>query len=328
MAKYLYSFLYIILFVTAYLFSLLELLTYSGFFSKRFIIDIVFVNHLFVTNVLILKFSQYTVNKKLRIIRYLNDLAINTSSYIFLISVIVSVAFYYLEETNFPNYVFSNFHINIDAFNIILMLFAELSIIKHLSSSKKIPTIKKSLLSSNSFQPLKIIGLVIITLFILSIPVVVNGTIEAARKMVSSYSLLSLSSQEKMNLYWGRTSIFANEINIQTNKNVSIAIPPQIYPWTEVGNGGVMQYLLYPRSISRNYLVNDIQILPDYYLIVYNSQYEQNVLIETVWPDFSINAEYVQFYDFEKKEWYKADTAYTPDLALEEKTWGLIKTLK
>lgn len=316
----------------------IECYKYPGFISKHFF----FPPQLYLLiSLLILKLIDLAGFKLSKLLYFINWL-------VTIILLIFYLILAYLEGQNYPNYVFSHYHINIDVLFYIfiyslLIRFVGLieintqsrnrvsglissfrnllkSIEKKNMQEKIIVMFRGSIIKEVLFQTLISILLILFLISNLSkdLDYIVPYSIKIVRSLNSSYD-------QKMSETWGIYYDYINFVRNHTDESVSLAIPPFKGAWTTVGSFWLDNYFLFPRKL---YQLQDEESVPegtDYIMLAKGSWPSPEW--EYGWPKVKINN--VDILYFEKgifNETWKENVTYVPEDNVNN--WGLIRVRK
>jgi len=218
-----------------------------------------------------------------------------------IVTILIWVYLFYLEFFNYNNYVFANLHINLYRFAIIPGVLLGFWSVKYLVQIKA-----------------KLFSMILIVIFCLvSVPVGIKSLGQTLARTHQMFLGSSYVIQKSKITVFGNDYKFIEFIKryLQSDKNISIILPPNKLPWRHTGNPEIMNSFLYPITTtniydSSNYvLISSESDGADYYL----------------WPDFKIPAETIILYDWSndkaitisKKDW-------DPSQWQDQKPWGLI----
>jgi hypothetical protein len=231
--------------------------------------------------------------------------------------------FYSLEKINYPNYVFSTYHIHPTQLTVPLVL----SLYSYIISSKNILLVylKKTEILHKWFP------IIVIMLWILFQNFIDSGSY-AAREILFMIRNPKASYDRKMEEKIGKQFydyvLFIKENSPQDSK---ILIPPfQTGLWEQTGNVPYMTYFLYPRTLlngKESISSYDLQKEKIDYVLVVWEEFPTSPGSYDGWPKFEIKAEKVVYMvsPTENKE-EKGDYIYKQNGNKE--AWGIIKVKK
>ena len=319
---YLLSTTYIILFLEAY--------TYRGFIQKYTLINTTFIFYLTIISVsfLFIRIIQKKSNQKG--IDSITNVALQINKLITIPLVFIYYILLILEDSNFPNYVFSEFHLALDNFALIVtfnLILTILILFFEFGSTKKIFMIYK-------FDLIRYLFYLSILFFLA--PHFQNFYTNIYIGTIKSISAIRKNYDEKMVIALGGNSgtgwiyTYSKFINKYVPENGTIFIPPQKQAWQMEGNRYYFRWYVYPRKIVTNEKEIESPIPPeaDYVLISYGAWIWNTT--EYVWPRIHIPMEkidiiyYINRDSLEETEVKNAD--YTPNF--ETQDWGIIELKK
>jgi len=275
-----------------------EIFTYHGFIKK----------HLFIDAGYIVTFGLF-----LLIIVYKKYIGVFDKGYYFYAGSFITLAIFLisavLEEYNYPNYVFTKFHINYkNAPLLVAALFTGgfvNSAVKYLSKIvKKNPSIFLiiSFLSAVFiFKQAKYISVSVMRIF----PLIIAKP--------------GLSYSEKLYYFWDNPVKYLDYVSILTNENASIYLPTSTSAQEITGNIGLVRYFLYPRKLN----LYDPEKSVDGYVIASpgNELGDGNF---NNWPDFDIECEFFYLIDLKNQSVNFVKSEFSSGL-ISGDTWALIK---
>ncbi len=256
------------------------------------------------------------------------------------LSMPILVVFYWImvatEARNYPNYVFSNYHIQPENFLYLVFLSGYILLIEYAISKRKTIYYLKRKISP-------VLGTDGIFILLCSLGLLTYSTIIGGIKVFhsSSYSNLFIFKHiaddyhDKMRSQWGSFYDLMLFINEKTEEDAVIAIPPQKSPWLTIGNGGLVRYFIYPREYihitSREYVDGDIYKLPeakyDYVVIAKGSWLVKDESLYG-WPKVAVEAEKFWLFDGSTGSIYERQGDFDPKEEGISESWGLIKVKK
>lgn len=224
----------------------------------------------------------------------------------------------YLEETIWPNYVLSTFHIRLAYLGWVFLLLFLFLFIKITSKTMK----------RKYFSKIIIFGVMWIVISnLLSIVIIFSRQVAfIVRHPNASYDE---KMEEKVGKFFYDYTLFVKE---NTPENSIILIPPfPAYPWIQTGNAAYLRYFLYPRTLlnggefTTNYDLKKENI--DYVLLAWGEvpvDFDYHV---HGWPKFDVEAEKVVYMIGEKdKKEEVGDYVYKK--VENKELWGVIKVKK
>jgi len=309
------------LFVLSFVFILLETYTYPGYLRKVLFINAATFSGLVVLLNFVNVIFSYLFTKKKNLVSYQDKLFFGMNRLLLPVFFFFSLLFEYLEKNNFPNYIFSNYHIH--PFNFRLLMLLSIIVVAQENMYK----CRKIVLSVvKARMKLEILLSIIVTsifiwfsvsrLITLFIGVVLHGV------YISQHPLLTYEQKMEKSI-----SLFSyySFVKDHTPTDSTIAVPPQMNPWLTEGNIGYTRYFLYPRHIISGV---DPDIIPegaDYAFLAHGEWASPDGLYG--WPRATVSAEVVWYFDRNTK--VSTDSS---DVILDwtshpetRGSWGLIK---
>ncbi len=293
---------------------LAEVFTYQGFIEKYFIFSSIYFVCFSVFIVTLYVSTDVKTNK--RCIRLFSNIFSVTLPIFFLSLFLLG----YLEEANYPNYVFSKFHI--DFLNIPLLISYNFYLLLIILLKQEMDFKKLKIKSVTSRI---ILGT---TFFLLSLYLINNiSSVLSLVKRNVSYSLSNTKAtyDEKMIEKMGFFYEYMQFIKAHTPEDAVIHKPPKLDPWHMTGNAGLVRYFLYPRklvSTGDQYILSE----SDYdYMMISKGFFNQAGDWGHGWPKVPVEAEKILYIDPDTKEIVEVSGDYDPRDAVERGEWGLIK---
>ena len=208
--------IYSLIFITIYLLIGLEAFTYPGFLSQKLHLN---------TDFLIIVFCWLLASQK---ISYrANNYFRYAAFFITLIALILNT----LESYYFPNYIFSHFHLNLEAINILtglLLIVIFINIIK----------------AGNI-----LFLFCLILLFYISSASAVQTISNSLGKTAYVLTHLQETEHDKLVLLWGNVINYFDFINTEVLPNQTIVIPSGRIPFKYTSSGLFVSYFVYPRRV-------------------------------------------------------------------------------
>lgn len=182
-------------------------------------------------------------------------------------------AFYFiligLENRNYPNYVFSSYHLQPDNFFNLVLLGLVLSFVGifyfyNENGKGKVDRLIRFLLiefgdfsfektqKSSVFRDFLSRSLFLVSLFLLVVYFFNNLSKSLSLSFKNTlyiFTHLDATYDDKMRKKWGDFYNFMVFININTSPDSVIVIPPERSPWLSTGNKWLVRYFLHPRKI-------------------------------------------------------------------------------
>lgn len=282
--------------------SVIEALTYSGFFVKHFSFA---VGLIFLFLVIIIFFVTLKISKSKF---YRNSISILT-----VLVMIVYLSLNFLESIKYSNYVFSHLRIHPEMLllPVILMI-----IIFVLNGNEK-------------RNYILFYGIIILALgqYIIKDFYKIKGS-----RPLFILKNINLSYDKKMEmLVEEKPYDYIMFIKSSTPDDSTILIPPQGYPWPQTSNEAYLRYFLYPRKlINGNEKDPEIDLKSvDYVLIDYGETDISQYGYTNIWPKFDVNGEYIIYWDPVSGKISKANEGkYVYDMDDLSEKWGIVKIRK
>lgn len=307
---------------------ILEVFTYKNILFKHFFIssDVLFVISL-VLGWMVLN-SQERGNK---LVEFLSKYTFFTLQYLFLPISVCYLYFIFLNINHYPNYVFSNYHLQPDLLIRPLLFSLSILLLSYIKKRSGMFTQTVNLIKDPKKQTENILLLVLIlALFSYGVFNFMKDINSLSPYVVLSFKNFDKSEQQKrdvmMKTKYGYFYDYIKFVNKIVPSNSSILLPPQKNPWQNEGNQRLSRYFLYPRNIYSAH-ENNLPSNIEYIEIAWGSvDFPSKSETEYGWPKNKINAETVYIYNFESGKYteYKGD--YDPDKYLKPGVYGLIKT--
>jgi hypothetical protein len=292
----------------------IEVFTYQGFVAKKIILS----NQQLLYLSLIV--NTILISNPMNIIQDYYKYIIRIIMGLLIVFVLLFFCLGYLEEVNYPNYVFTKFHVDFQnispliSYNFYLVL---IILIKKEMDFKKLKI--KNLLSR---------FIAFTTFFLLSLYLINNlhSVLSLANRNISFILANPTATyDEKMTKKMGFFYEYMQFIKENTPGDAVIHLPPKIDPWQMTGNAGLVRYFLYPRKLVST---GDPYILSenDYdYIMISKGFFNQAGDWGHGWPKISVEAEKILYLDPEIKNIKEVFKDYDPDDSENEGAWGLIK---
>lgn len=312
-------------------FLFVECVTYAGFLSKYLILNAKSFMFLNVVSGMILvttreaEFSgQYTSTGSLY--KFLFQL-----SYLFTPVIFI---FYYLmisaEASNYPNFVFSNFHIIPD--NFIYLLFSSLFvlivglILEHrelaIVFSRFFYTSKNAKSKTSSVEKAaKQIVIILIAFFMIGN--LMKTVREIAKSNVYIVQNINNTYDQKMTASWNDFYRYMIMIKKVTPEDAVIQIPPSVRPWLSEGNSVLVRYFLYPRKLISPDEPATQTLKPQYYFLA--KGFWKADPSEYGWPKEKVYSRKIYYFDLQSGKIASEDKTYDPLDAKNKNSWGLIE---
>lgn len=280
--------IYLTLAVASLLSSLLEGITYSGYIFRHVHI------HSYVVYLFSFLATALLPRPKVK------------SKFIYILPFIVTVIFFFLifmESINFPNYMYTHFHINPVTFQFFLgVLWFHSFIIRGTS------ILKTLIITSLIFIGIEGAGRTTGLIYSKLLQIIKSPFASYESKMAAAYPGFYPAMQHVKKL---------------TPEDANIYIPPQGNPWEIEGNMAMVEYFLYPRKV-KNLDPNTINNLPPKsYLLIAKGSWEKTGETDYGWPKIKVPAKSLWFIDLKSNQSIQEVRDYNPDT--DKWDWGLIE---
>lgn len=235
-----------------------------------------------------------------------------------------------LESSNFPNYVYSRFHLQIAGFNNLILHLVGLSLVTLLLNKATIKRANRFLIRQANIEnlPRRVLFLSILFLWLLFALTNISKDLITSRRVIAEITAQPRASNiDKVKKIHGFFYDYMLFIKNKTEEGSTIAIPPTEYPWAKEGNPAMDLYFLYPRKLVQGSGVNLPLKKVDYILIAKGSWPKEGY--ENGWPKEKVYGAKIWYIDektLSVREY--TNTYYTPNSKDNNKSWGLIKINK
>lgn len=295
-----------------FLMLLVESFTYIGFIKKHFFIDSSYIFIFSIVIAITYLFVKRSGEEKL-LQRFFK-----VNKIIFSTTILSSFILFIIEYANFPNYIFSKIHVNIDNISRIIFLSSALWLIDWLRTKSKTMSKKSYLITSLSFL------LIFFSLFSL-----LDKTFkEALEKNVYVIKNINDNYDQKMLKQWGIFYSYMMFVKNNTEEDSTMLIPPQTWTWYKTGNVGLVRYFLYPRKLGNG----DYDKLPDLknydYIFLAWGELPNGNKDDYGWPKVKIDSEKIIYWDEKSNSVKAVNSKYDPADKENYKAWGIIKVKK
>jgi hypothetical protein len=330
-----YNFIFFpFLWITTLFLGLIEVWTYAGFFSKHIFLGLEWFLPVTILSGMIARIfylDEQTFERGKDYYRVLSIL----NKFIFFPFLLGAVTLVILESKNYPNYVFSKFHLHPRNTFWVIFLSFYLVLINIESLGKKwfmeelfLDTIKvkkkRELLTLRGLVNVSVLG-VIIWFLSINLHAIIPSVIKNSHVIIK-YPLASY--EEKMRLKWDDFYNYMNFIKENTPEDAVIMFPPKIRPWLSAGNEQLVRYFLYPRRILQDYENPNAQInkMATYAMITWGGWTCEGENCHG-WPKVEISAEWIIYKEKDSTgiENKLENTVYNPEDDINKSAWGLIK---
>lgn len=244
---------------------------------------------------------------------FLNFVAITTPLILFVFYILSQ-----LEANNYPNYVFSNYHVQMNKFQSLMYFSVFLTALHTFSSYLKFVLINKRKFLKLDFR--EITFFLLLLLFVISQSYVVGGYF--IQKIANSIRELPLSYEQKRRMEFGEPYNLFSFINSVTPESSVIAVPAQ-NKWGIIGNIGFSRYFLYPRTLVHIDDLSDLEKLKVTHLIIARPE---GVSTE-VWPEATVSGKSILLYDEKIDKRFNFDElrVYDPYNSIFKDKWGVLE---
>lgn len=314
--------------IQIYLLLALEVYTYKGFISRYLFVnsDILFVLGIGLCTAVIVGKSYYAEHKYKRaeyLVFYFNrfiSLPLITLYYLLLS----------LENSHFPNYVFSEYHLVPDNLNVLVSLnliifgidlFYTHNLFIRTIQNKTLP-IKQSILN--------IIYIVCIISFMVPQIQRVGGNIFTSNILLLN-SLGDNYDEKMVRLLGGKDSsgwiyVYSEFIKKHSPEDAKIFIPPQMQSWEMEGNPWYFRWYVYPRKLLSAQKVDSVPPQETEYILIAHGTWIWGAT-DYGWPKSTIPADKIdKIFIINRSSLEESiieNAPYIPRLSPEQ--WGLIK---
>lgn len=314
---------------TTYLFLFIESYTYQGFLSKIFLLNSLQIAYLtfFVCFIILFHPKQQKREMMGTTIEtfHLNRLLLPISGLLYAIFTIE-------EMTHFPNYVFSQHHINPEHFKYLFVFNIILFCMDIISTNelKEFVLNRKNIVYFWKRTPR--LESILFLLIVFQIAwIVVPTTLGVTRVAFGSFQTILknpfASYEERQQIISPHYAFFAF-IRDHTPPDAVIAIPPQQPPWLTSGNEGYVRYYLYPRKEVNSAKRDFVDPSADYAMMSHG-EWATDDPKGYGWPQIKVEAEKIWYFDRRTDRGFEStDTVFDPANPAQKEQWGLIKIKK
>lgn len=303
---------------------LIEAFSYPGFLLKKIFIPVELLSGLCI--ILFIIYQFFSKRKMKANSFYDHFMRLNQTLTLPLI-----ILFYILnslESFNFPNYVFSTYHLHLSVLEKILILNVILSVFsfKLIISKLFLKEINIKISYDSAVEMLFVIS--VSWIFLLHS----WSFVKYVSNISVSYSAtLNYSNEEKLVYQLGGNELsgwvytYGEFINRNTPEDAAIIIPPQMESWQMEGNPWYFRWFVYPRKLLSTQEI--VQPFPDEgrYILIAHGAWVWGAT-QYVWPRVSIPADEIESITYidraTQQETTVTNQPYTPS---EKETWGIIK---
>lgn len=302
----------------------MELVTYRGFIAKYVFIDPRILVIISVMSLLYVFFENIKktvpLSKQIEYVFELNKLLLAPLfiSYYLLISI---------EDYYYPNYLYSNFHINALNFVLILSFNVSIAILQLLSHSKFLMKYLQEIIESKAVVHMAFF-IAVLSFVLPQSQTISTWMYQASIRVARSFNytweerLIYLSGGEQ-NAGW--IVLYTKFINTYVADDGVIFIPPQKESWQMEGNEYYMRWFIYPRRTVQSQDISAEIPNEATYVLIDNGAWPG--MKEYGWPRHYIAKEKIEFMAFIDKNTHEEVTVRDQDY--DPKTmsykWGVIK---
>lgn len=310
----------------------LEIFTYTGAVNKHLGVELVYLVYL-AAAVISLQLLQILIDVKTQFSSFYTSVVYRSlcrvSYFLLVSSMLTYFVFDFLEQSHFPNYVFSSFGINYTGIALLLLLLFLLAVNYFLD--QHLVEVRDRLRFLKTYTKLQRAILVIFSVICISMSF--STIIGLYRNWIDTASLIGKPYNEKMLISLGGKERLgwivplSDLIHDTTPEDAVVFLPPQQAPWQVTGNGGYMRYFIHPRKfVVSNQIQQPIPAGVTHILISHGISAEADSL---GWPQIVIPAEEIKNITYIDRNTgrveVKTNVEYRPTSDIEE--WGII-TLK
>ena len=297
-----------IFWVASMITSLIEAITYSGFFEKHtklnpivFVVPTIIFSLILIVLNLVKKSKEFKKNDKIPLV---------LSGFFLTLYLIFKV----IDRLIYANFIFSTLHVQPDNlfFSVLISLLLVIVVWFHRINFKELKTIKS-----------------IVIIFIISI--IIFNIYKTYKMEWWAFQFIiahpSASYDDKMRRAVGSEFYdFTQFINKHTSVDSKILIPPQAFPWPQSGNEAFMRYFIYPRKMTNGTEYNPEVKLSDYDYVVLNWGETDSVQSPYThgWPKFDVPAEKTIFMNNDGSYGGEVKGNFNYKDYINKKVWGLI----
>ncbi len=316
---------------TTYFLIFLETYTYFGFLSQFFLVDSRFImifTFLIGLVVVITDATYETIH--IQKPNSLKSLVFNLNKLLLPIIFIIYFILQSLEINNYPNYVFTNYHLQPNNF-FYAVIFGSLVLLLNVMSTKEVQKYYLKLyhnFENNNNKKRFILNFGVI--FILVLYFINNMTLainDAISSNIYIFTHLNDSYADKMRVQWKSYSDFMLFVDNYTEGSSTIVVPPTERPWLTVGNSSLSRYFTYPKKVIEGSYSELPEEMFDYVTIAVGSW---NVAEEERynWPKVQVPAEKIWYIDLNTLSIEESFSDFDPADERNKGAWGLIKVDK
>jgi hypothetical protein len=241
----------------------------------------------------------------------------------------ILIAYFFLqvlENINYPNYVFTVLHLQPQNLFYVVIFSGLLVVIN--GFRKELKNLLVQLFSKKDKTYFKLSKFIIISLFFYFL--INNSVATVDRALTGNINILSNLSDDydsKMGARWGSLYDYMLFVDKHTVDGSVIVIPPQESPWLDIGNGGLINYFVYPKTVVGGLY----DALPDTsydYVLIARGNWPTESVERYGWPKVFVKAEKIWYFDYETQQIEEFYGDYYPEDEKNKNAWGLIKVYK
>ncbi len=280
------DYLFYLLYSFTFAASILESIKYKGFIEKHLFVNF---NVFLIVTLISGVFSLFSRQKTGSILKGVHNFFYHGQLFVLPFLSLFWLLLEYLNFRNYPNYVFTKFHIIPDNLLTAIFLSAYLIVIEKIRKDKKADTTKN----------IKMLAVALFIILALLKNTKTPTVILAEMKQVINKP--NAKYEEKMRHKWGRETYSYIALIVKlTPEDSAILIPRRDDPWAIEGNDHLMRGFLYPRTVmSYKKGVN----ISNFDFVLLSPGLSKDALKEGktyLFPEFNIDSK--KIYTFELKE--------------------------
>jgi hypothetical protein len=305
---------------------------YVGFVKSLLLVDARLFSIMALLSAVAEIFSDL-VHKKRAIYRSLNSLVFQINTLIFPLILIFYVIIKASEAANFPNYVFSTFHLQPDNFLYLVIFSAALLFLNQIRNTLKIrnslferiKAFPRYIMDNPTENILKVFIFFFIFVYVSeNLPDVLN---RAVNSNLYVFTHINDSYDDKMRAKWRFLYDYTMFVKEYTEEDAKIVIPPKEAPWLETGNEGLMRSFFYPRKV----VSGKYDALPEEdfdWVLINRGRWLVDDQTRYGWPKVYLEAEKIIYIDPLTREIEEIEKDFDPADVRNKDAWGLIKVRK
>lgn len=307
---------------------LVEAYKYKGFLFKHFFINTdMLVGLVFVVGILVITISKEKNDK------YISKIKKFSIKYIelFLLPLIALYLVLNIQnDLNYPNYVFSRYHIQPKLLLRPVTLGIFLVAIFYIRDKLKSPSYYLNTKENNkSYLRLSLFAGLIALVIVFAANNILIDVSYAYTNLITIIRNSKMSEQEKygyiMRKKYGYFFDYIMFVKSITPEESTILLPPQKNPWQLEGNQRLVRYFLYPRTLYSAH-EDELPDTFDYVLLAWGSEgFPPDEESDYGWPKTSFGSEKVYVYNINSNTYEIYPGKYEPGSFLKKDVYGLIK---